>query len=275
MNIAAYDLRMKTKIYHRNDARPALAALKLSTRRILYLTIVQQDRDDKGHIVFNPNKRYRITAKQYSELCGVNESVAYRQLKAGVRDIRSHLMEIKESEVLSVDEIDNDSSSKDDILVFTVANYGKYSDGNGYVEIGLDPIMAPYISNLSCNFTGQFLLSGLRLPDNNTNRIYLLLREWISSGFVEYKEISFEDLKKGLLVSDSETYKVYNEFNKLFFKRSVKKLVEDTEFTKIEMEIVSRLYRKAHILKISYEYDDQKKSYRDTGLFSKKNRDVL
>lgn len=250
----------RTKIYHRNDARSALASLKLSTRRILYLTIVQQEKDESGNLIFCHDKKYTITAKQYAELCDVDESVAYKQLKDGVRDIRTHLMEISESQV-----IQDYKKSNDRVIVFTVANHGVYSDGGGYVEIKLDPIMAPYISNLTKNFTGQFLLSGLRIPDSNANRLYLLLREWISSGCIIYKEITVAELKEKLLNSANRSYDEFKTFKQFFWGRAVKKILESSEFSKIDMKIIERKARRAHVVRITYEYDEQKKHLKDAG----------
>lgn len=256
----------KVMIHHRNDARQAIAGLKLSTRRILYLAIFQQARDSNGFPIFEKDKIYSITAKQYSELCSIDESVAYKQLKEGVRDIRSYLMEIPEDEIQS----DNMTSTKGKgrVVVFTMANYGVYSDGEGYVELRLDPIIAPYISDLNKNFTGQFLLSGLRLSDNNANRLYMLLREWVSSGMTFYKEITFESLKEKLSISDVGYYEAYKDFNRTFWQRAVLKVIELTEFSDIKIEIIERRKRKAHLVRVSYVYNEQDKHKRDADLAS-------
>lgn len=261
------------KIYHRNDARPALANLKLPSRRILWLTLAQQEKDASGMVVFDPNRLYVITAKEYATLCDVDESVAYKQLKEGIKDIRSYLMEVPESEFLSEEEMEG--KAKDRTLLFTVANHSVYSDGEGYIELKLDPIIAPYISNLKSKFTGQFLLSALRLPDTNANRIYLLLREWVSSGMSLYKDITVEDLKKKLMVENVKYYDDFKKFKQSFWVRSVNKVIETTEFTKIEMDIVERRKRKAYMLRVSFEYEGQMQDLKDSGFvlgFEKKTK---
>jgi plasmid replication initiation protein len=253
------------KIYHRNDARPAFANLKLPSRRILWLTLAQQEKDDSGIVFFDPNRLYIITAKEYAMLCDVDESVAYKQLKEGIKEIRSYLMEVPESDILSEEKMEG--KAKDRTLLFTVANHSVYSDGEGYVEIKLDPIIAPYISNLKKNFTGQFLLSALRLPDTNANRIYLLLREWISSGMFIHKDITVDELKKKMGVENVKTYFSFKDFNKLFICRAINKVVQTTEFTKIEMEIIERRKRKAYKVRISYEYDGQEHDLKNAGFY--------
>jgi plasmid replication initiation protein len=253
------------KIYHRNDARHALSGLKLQSRRILWLTLAQQDKDQDGMVVFDPDRTYVITAKEYAKLCDVDESVAYKQLKEGIKEIRTYPMEVPESEILS--EKERAGKVKDRVVIFTVANHGVYSDGGGYVELKLDPIIAPYISNLKSQFTGQFLLSALRLPDTNANRLYLLLREWVSSGMYICKDVLVEELKAKLYVENIKTYTAFKDFNKLFIVRSINKIIESTEFTKIDMEIIERRKRKAYMVRISYEYEGQEQDLRNSGFY--------
>lgn len=244
----------KKKIYHKNEANKALALMSLPARRLLYLTIAKIVKD-KNELKFDPSSKFIITAKEYAELCGVSDSVAYKQLKDGIWDIRTTMMEILESEVLPAEKRKNRPA--DMTIVFTVANYGAYSNGEGFVELSLDPIIAPYISNLKTDFTSQYLLSALRLADGNANKLYLLLCEWVSSGMYSHKIINIDELKIKLNIESIPTYEAFKDFNKLFFKRSVKTVIEQTEFSKVEMEIVERKGRKASKVKISYEYDDQ------------------
>ena len=244
----------KKKIYHKNEANKALSLMTLPARRLLYLTIAKIVKD-KNELKFDPSSKFIITAKEYAELCNVSDSVAYRQLKDGIWDIRSTMMEILESEVVPAEKRKNRPS--DMTIVFTVANYGAYSNGEGYVELSLDPIIAPYISNLENDFTSQYLLSALRLSDGNSNKIYLLLCEFISSGMYVHKTIDIDELKNKLSISDLPAYSTYKQFKQSFWDRALKKVIESTEFSKVEMEIVERKGRKASKVKISYEYDDQ------------------
>jgi plasmid replication initiation protein len=269
-------MKPNKKIYHDNDLKSELMEMELAPRRILWIVLAKLEKDGFD-LVFDPDYIFTITAKEYSLLAGVSESVAYKQLKRGIEVIRSYLMRIPEKNVLSEKEMKG--KNKDRMIVFTAANYGVYSDGDGYIELKLDPIMAPYISKLKSNFTGQFLLSALRLPDSNANKLYLLLCEWISSGMSLYKDIKVCELKKSLMVSHLKTYDLYNDFNNMFIKRSVKKILEITEFTTINMEIIERRGRKAHVVRISYEYNDQLKHLGDAGKVSgikaKKKKEVV
>lgn len=271
MDLAKLMARGK-KIYHRNDIRQELSALSLPPRRILWLILAQLDKDEGGDIVYVKDRVFTIRAKEYAQLCQIDESVAYKQLKSGVEEIRTRLMRMPESELLSPDELERRKRPKDGVVLFTVANYSYYTDGEGYVEVKLDPIIAPFISKLRKNFTGQFLLSALRLPDSNANKLYLLVREWISSGLSVYKDIDIDELKNKLGVDTVKTYAEFKHFKRLFFNRAVNRIIESTEFTKIEIEIIERRSRKAKKVRISYEYDGQKRDMGDAGFYLGKDK---
>lgn len=253
------------KIYHRNDLRLALSKLSLPPRRILWLILAQLNKNDDGDIIYHENTVFMIHAREYAALCDIDESVAYKQLKTGVEEIRTHLMRISESDLYPPEELTKRNRPKDTMVLFTIANYGAYSDGSGFIEVQLDPIMTPFISKFKSNFTGQFLLSSLRLSDTNASKLYLLLREWVSSGCMLYKEIEFEELREKLDLQNVATYSEFKHFKGLFFGRAIKSLLESTEFTKIDMEIIERRARKAHKVRISYEFNGQGKDLKEAG----------
>jgi plasmid replication initiation protein len=253
------------RVYHRNDLRKSVSELSLPARRILWLILAQFDKDESGRVLFEKDRIFTITGKMYSELCQVGESLAYRQLKDGVREIRSKLIEIDESELQSKFQFNESNSYKNGVFIFNVANLGYYTDGGGFIRVRLDPVMEPFVSGLDRNFTSLFLLSALRIPDGNASKLYLLLREWIGAGLSQYKDIDVDSLKDSLCVSSIKTYSLFGDFKKLFFSRSVKTIISDTEFTKIEMEIIERKSRKAHKVRISYEYEDYGQSNRPSG----------
>jgi len=252
------------RIYHRNDIRMALAGLTLAARRILWIVLSMQKKNGLGEITIDHSITYRITAADYSKLCGIDITVAYKQLKEGVYDVMNHLLSVKESNVIS-----GAARPKDGVMIFHVANYGFYSDGDGFVELMINPIAVPFFSKLNKGFTSQLLLSALSLSDVNSNKLYLLLREWVGAGFYSYKNIEVDELKKELGVDEIKTYQVFNRFSDLFFKRATKKILESTEFSKIEMSIIERRGRRAHAVCISYEFHGQEEIKKNVD--SKKN----
>lgn len=260
---------MSKKIYHCNDAHQELARMDLSARRILYICLSELDRErdiDSGAITikFDPEQVFTITAKDYAQLCNIDVSEAYKQLQNGVYDIRTYGMEIPES----VLHPELKGRPKDGMIVFTVANYSYYSNGDGFVEVKLAPEFGPYISDLTKEFTGQFLLSALKLPKGNAYNLYLLLSKWVSAGKIGYCEIELDELKRDL-GAEGVTFDRFSGFKNLFFKRAVKQVLSITEFTYIDMEIIQKKGRKAHKVRISYEFNKQIDKYDAAGLIAK------
>jgi hypothetical protein len=158
------------------------------------------------------------------------------------------------------DDLDFKDEADDAIVMFSVADYCIYSDGNGFVKLRWHRKMKLLISELERRYTSQYLLSAVRLPIGNANNIYLLLRERVSAGQTQYFDIEFETLKELLAIDAKGSYAKFEHFNNLFFKRSAKQILEKTEFTKLEIEILERVNRRAHLLRISYDHVDFKVS---------------
>lgn len=247
---------MGKKIYHRNDIRPVIANMSLSARRILYICLSELERQgdkDKLKIEFDSEKIFTISVKEYAELCCIDYSAAYRQLSSGALDLMTTAVEVSSSFLGDTDK------PSDYIKPFQVAVYGTgYSKGGGYVDVKLAEQLRPFLSSFTQNFTGQLLHSAISLPDTNASKLYLILREWISANKWN-KEIiiTIDDFRQLLGVNEIKTYSIFNNFNNKFFKPSVSKLIEKTEFSYISMEINERKGRKAHKVKISWEFDEQ------------------
>ena len=222
MSCEANSYLMSKKIYHRNDARPALIGMGLSAKRLFFMCLSQLERDstkDNILIKFNAEKLFSITVKDYAELCAIDYSAAYRQMVEGVEELRGYVLKANQGLLKKKD----DSLPSDWIEPFTIATDGTgYSKGEGFVRIKFAKQMQPLISNLTGNFTGQFLLSAMQLPDGNAGKLYLILREWISSGFAVQKDLLVEEFKEELGLEKVKTYLSFNHFNELFFKRRVK-----------------------------------------------------
>ncbi|MGF1907496.1 replication initiation protein [Aliivibrio salmonicida] len=254
---------MSRKIYTRNDARPALIGMGLGARRLMFICLAQLEREsskDNVVIKFDSSQSFLIRVCDYAELCSIDYSAAYRQVVEGMKELRGYVLEADQGLLKKRD----NSIPEDAIEPFTIAERGTwYSKGDGSVNIKFAKEMEPLISNLKGNFTGQFLLSAMHLPDGNAGKLYLILREWISSGFIVDKTLDVSEFKESLGLSTHKNYESYPFFKQSFFDRAIKKLIEKTEFTDIKMEIVERRARKAYRVKVSYHYDEKSINKRD------------
>ncbi|MFA0076864.1 replication initiation protein [Vibrio artabrorum] len=251
---------MARTLYHRNDIRPALMKMKLSSRRVFYMYLASLPREKnvktgKVEIKFDPAMEFELSINEYACACDIDHAAAYRQLREAVYDLMSFVLTLDHKLTKKID-----SNLPDDwVAPFQIAEKGSgYSKGKGFIRVKFAEEMAPLISDLSKGFTGQYLESAIAIPESNASKLYLILREWISSNrYVSEKEVLFSDFKEVLGVSELKTYESYNDFNQFFFKRSLKKLIEKTEFLEIKMEISERQVRKAHKLKISWKFNNK------------------
>jgi plasmid replication initiation protein len=246
----------KKKVRNRKELNATLMAMNTPAKRIAYLTMIQLPfNEETKTLIFNEDKTYRIYAKEYSEICGISLSQSYKQLKEGIEELSDTKVRIPKSSLCG--DLDFKNSPDDLIIMFSVADYCAYSDGEGFVELRFHRKMKPMIAELERNFTTQYLLSAVRLPIGNANNLYLLLREKISDGMKYFFDIEFDDLKNRLLIDDDNIYGSYTRFSNAFFSRSSKQIIEKTEFTHLSIEIIERVKRKAHKLRISYKLDER------------------
>lgn len=252
------------KLRHRNELNATLMAMSTSAKRIAYLAMIQLPYDEeRGVLTFDPERTFKISASDYADICDVSTSHAYQQLKDGVRELKSTTVEIPKSYL--GDDLDFKDDPDDLVVMFSLADYCAYSDGNGFVKLRWHRKMEPLIAELERRYTTQYLLSAVRLTIGNANNLYLLLRERISSGQKRYFDIEFDALKNYLMVSDVKSYESFMRFNDSLFKGAAKQILEKTEFTKLNISILERVKRRAHLLRISYEYEEFRFSLNENG----------
>ncbi|MEJ6115620.1 replication initiation protein [Aeromonas salmonicida] len=258
----------KKKVRHRNELNYTLMSMSTTAKRVTYLAMIQIPFDESsGRLIFEEDKIYKIRAIDYAEICGVSISQAYKQLKDGISELKSKSVEIPKDYL--GDDLDLRDFPSDMVVMFSLADYCAYSDGDGFVILKFHRKMRNLIANIERRFTTQYLLSAVRLPIGNANKLYLFLREKIGEGKISWVDVSFEELKYCLMVDDIESYKAFKVFNDAFFKPSSKQIIDKTEFERISIEIIERVKRRASKVRISYEYLDQDRHKLDAGMKKK------
>lgn len=247
----------KTKIRHRNGINSTLAKMPLSSRRVLFLSIAQLD----SKKIMERNEAFRVNASDYAELCGIDKSTAYKQLKKAAKQLQQQVITIPREQLLPPiprvgEPLIHWKKLEGGVRILNITEYCDYMDGDGYIDVVFSRQMEPYICRLEKDFTTQILLSAIRLNDTNAIRMYQYLREKISAGKLKYFDISLEDLKTDLEVADLEHYKEFKYFNNQFIKRSVSKIIEKTEFNSIKMDVIKYIKRRSIEVRISYEYNN-------------------
>ena len=246
----------KTKVRHRNGINKTLIQMPLSARRLLFIIMAQIDTMK----IIPSGKVFTVSAAVYSDLCGIDKGTAYAQLKDGAKALHTQSLEVSQDDLLKAfarrpSECFKNESEWKGMRMLHITDSCSYADDEGTVQVQFSRQMEPYICMLEKDFTTQVLMSNIRLSDSNSAKLYQLLRANISKGNTHYFISSVDDVKKALLIDDVETYKEYKFFKSQFINRSVKKLIEVTEFTNITMEIEARKGRRVQTVKFSYEYE--------------------
>lgn len=246
----------KSKVRHRNGINETLAEMPLSARRVLFLAMVQLDPKK----IIKEGATFRVSAKDYAEVCGINVAMAYGQLKDAAEQLQKQVIGIPKNELLEpiarVGERPWVRPSGTGIRMLNMTEWCDYEEGNGYIEVSFTRQMEPYICKLERDYTTQVLLSSVRLTESNASRMYQYLRNKISNGKSSYFDIEVEKLKKDLGADKQDTYSEFKYFNKNFFKRAVSQIVSKTEFKSIEMVVTERVKRKISKVRIFYTYEN-------------------
>lgn len=247
----------KTKIRHRNGINKTLADMPLSSRRVLFLAIANID----PKIAISKDAVFRIYATDYADICGIESSTAYQQMKEAATQLQQQVLAIPREELLAPicragDPLLIKKKHESGVRVMNVTEYCDYVEGEGYIDVVFSRQMEPYICRLEKDFTTQVLLSAVRISDTNASKLYQYLRQKISAGKIKYFDVLLDDFKRDLSIDKYEHYKEFKHLKSQFFNRSAKTIIAKTEFLKIDMEIITKRKRKAYEIRISYEFED-------------------
>lgn len=174
------------------------AGYRLTTaeQRILLACIAQID--SKGEIP--EGRRFEVTVSQIEDLAGISNGYAELQA-ASVRLLKR---------IVKIDAPDPERPN----LAFTLTHWVDSCDyfvNEGRIELGFSRLIAPYLSQLSRNFTQYKLQNVARMRSSYSVRLYELLCQWQSVG---EKEVAVTWLR--------EQWQIEGEYPRMFdFKRKV------------------------------------------------------
>lgn len=266
-NVDLDNVSENTKIRHLNALNKTLMKMSLSSRRVFYLMLTQFDskRAAAGEQIVT------ITADQYAEICAIDKSLAYKQLKDAAYDLMREVLDVPKDKLLPIPPRSPSEAlaqAKGDAIkkkrrMFHVACYVDYEEGGGEIEVALTRQMEPYVTFLEKDYTTQALHSAVRLPDKNSSNMYQFLRSCISSPKTKnYTDITVDDLKESLgLFKGKGKNKIYlypefKVFKRDVITRSIKQINLKTEL-EVTCEVVKKKGRKAHLLRFEYAVGNQ------------------
>jgi plasmid replication initiation protein len=150
-----------------NSIISAAHALNLSEKRVISTGLAKLDSMAKKQ----PSKPIKITALEFAECFGIDETTGYEQLKKGAealyeRNIRRIIKTPYGTRVENIRWLEKSS----------------YIDGEGYVELVFTNTVAPYLMALEKRFTTYKLDQTRALRSIHSWRLFENLKRWESTG---------------------------------------------------------------------------------------------
>ncbi len=191
-------------------------------------------------------KTYTFPIKQFHDLLGLSGSTKYTELSKITKELVSKVMEIRIGEEL--------------IQVSWISS-AIYNRNKGTIDLRFDPLLKPFLLELSSKFTSYRLANVIKLNSTYAIRIYELLKQY---EHIKERTISLENLRYYLDASD--VYPNYANFKQRVLKPSQKELNQKTDISFEFEEIKSG--RK--VQKIRFFIHSQKRKDTDLAHFEKK-----
>lgn len=191
-------------------------------------------------------KTYTFPIKQFHDLLGLNGSTKYTELSKITKELLSKVIEIRAGE---------------ELIQVSWLSAAIYNRNKGTIDMRFDPLLKPFLLELSSKFTSYRLANVVKLKSTYAIRIYELLKQYED---LRERTISLENLRYYLDAMD--VYPNYANFKQRVLKPSQKELNQKTDIS-FEFEEI-KLGRK--VQKIRFIIRTQKKKDSDLVHFEKK-----
>ncbi|MDA2275158.1 replication initiation protein [Bacillus thuringiensis] len=191
-------------------------------------------------------KTYTFPIKQFHDLLGLNGSTKYTELSKITKELLSKVIEIRAGE---------------ELIQVSWLSSAIYNRNKGTIDMRFDPLLKPFLLELSSKFTSYRLANVVKLKSTYAIRIYELLKQYED---LKERTISLENLRYYLDAMD--VYPNYANFKQRVLKPSQKELNQKTDIS-FEFEEI-KLGRK--VQKIRFIIRAQKKKDSDIVHFEKK-----
>ncbi|PGH78264.1 initiator RepB protein [Bacillus thuringiensis] len=191
-------------------------------------------------------KTYTFPIRQFHNLLGLNGSTKYTELSKITKELLSKVIEIRAGE---------------ELIQVSWLSSAIYNRNKGTIDMRFDPLLKPFLLELSNKFTSYKLANVVKLKSTYAIRIYELLKQYED---LKERTISLENLRYYLDAMD--VYPNYANFKQRVLRPSQKELVKKTDIS-FEFEEI-KLGRK--VQKIRFIIFSQKKKDTDLIRFEKK-----
>lgn len=191
-------------------------------------------------------KTYTFPIRQFHDLLGLSGSTKYTELSKITKELLSKVIEIRAGE---------------ELIQVSWLSSAIYNRNKGTIDMRFDPLLKPFLLELSSKFTSYRLANVVKLKSTYAIRIYELLKQYED---LKERTISLENLRYYLDAMD--VYPNYANFKQRVLKPSQKELAQKTDIS-FEFEEI-KIGRK--VQKIRFIIRSQKKKDNDLVRFEKK-----
>ncbi|MGE6964343.1 replication initiation protein [Bacillus thuringiensis] len=191
-------------------------------------------------------KTYTFPIRQFHDLLGLSGSTKYTELSKITKELLSKVIEIRIGE---------------ELIQVSWLSSAIYNRNKGTIDMRFDPLLKPFLLELSSKFTSYRLANIVKLKSTYAIRIYELLKQYED---LKERTISLENLRYYL--DAMEIYPNYANFKQRVLNPSQKELNKKTDIF-FEFEEI-KLGRK--VQKIRFIIHTQKKKAHDLVRFEKK-----
>ncbi len=170
-------------------------------KNIMYSVMAQIEDTD------SLSKYYKISINDISQYTG--KQVRKEEFRASLENLLSKTIHIKKPDA--------------EELLITFISSAEYKKG-GYVEIGIDSKIRPYLFSLKKNFTVFGVESAIVLNSKYSKRIFEMVSQFASTGILK---ISVEELRSRLFILEHE-YLRWSSFEKNVLEKAKAEINEST-----------------------------------------------
>lgn len=239
-----------------NKLIEAKGRLSVVEQKLLATLISEIRIDDKDF------KVYKLDIKEISEFMNLNSNAVYEQLKLAARNLRNKEIVIENT----------NEEGKKSFLVTGLLSSAKYKEGEGDLEVYIDPNLKPYliaIKGEETPFTKYMIKNILKLNSSYSIRLYEILKQWEK---VRTKKFEVEKLKE-MLGANADSYNIFSEFERRVLKPAKNEINEHTDIFVIYRKIktgrsISHIEFEIET-QIGYfnQVEEEHKQYEESGAF--------
>lgn len=195
-----------------NKLIEAKGRLSVVEQKLLATLISEIKTDDKDF------KKYNLEIKEIAEFMNLSSNAVYDQVKLAARNLRN-----KEIVIENINE-----EGKKSFLVTGLLSSAKYKEGEGYLEVYIDPNLKPYLLAIKGNetpFTKYMIKNILKLNGSYSIRLYEILKQWEK---VRTRKFEIEKLKE-MLGAEEVSYNRFDNFERRVLKPAKDEINEHTD----------------------------------------------